>query len=1364
LRSIEMEARVQELATRLNVFTKTDTAPVASVPFEVTLDNALGDICVVPTEEDQDATLQLNKSSKTTHVNLNKLGEISLLSTKECNQSSWPELLIDRNDILESEGKQEQRVRRAALSLRINESRRQADSAVMIDARDNNPLTPSSMSRAEAREVPVSSLLATPSGEFSRGKLGNAPFRPGGMNESLTSQSRMETSHAMSKRNAEFYSTKSVENSLKALGNASDAQTYFERVPPGLHAFRDSLAQLDGNEADEAPDSLADQLESSAEEDFFIQVDETPELQNIPKLSAKERQERMMMITRSLANASDDESDGTASDLDDNLENESNSMTTLQREESNMINFELCDEQAEEIAKGLPHDSGKDVETLELEVEQIAAETAELVSRDFFSECAASSSRPWTKPFAEGSDGQVWAVTTPIDTSKFDQVVPVMAKQYPFELDDFQKQAVMHMEAGESVFVAAHTSAGKTVVAEYAIAMAIRHRTRVVYTSPIKALSNQKFRDFSLLYGANNVGLITGDVSINPAAPCLVMTTEILRSMLYRGADIVRDIEWVIFDEVHYINDRERGVVWEEVIIMLPPFVNLIFLSATTPNTVEFSSWIGRTKKRRVHVIYTDKRPVPLEHFMYATGKLHKVMDGKKQFLKDGYAAGIKALKETSLKDKSKAKAGTGGNPASKKQQEQQKQQYKISGNRSNEKTERAHWLDLIKFLNKNELLPCVTFVFSKRMCDLRAEALQSLNLTTANEKGRIMIVFAKALARLHGSDRDLPQVRRVRDMTSRGVGVHHGGLLPILKEVVEILFAQGLVKVLFATESMAIGVNLPARSVVFHSLRKHDGVQMRDLVPGEYTQMAGRAGRRGLDSVGTVIISCAFGKQPPPQDDLCRMLTGKATKLSSQFRLSYAMILSLLRVAELSVADMMKRSFSEFGTQRLIGGRDVHALIRQGEEKLAELRSKIGNICAGVGDFEKTRIEAQQLLQPLLDACLSGEMGKRASSQVLCRGRVVLVTSSRFAFAPACILGAPRSRRQRVSMLVYHPEDGSVTRELLFYSSVVFVSLFALENQDDAALSRAFIELLAKSAVDQQPCSVCQSGTPVAGSGRYLGSELPLHALDPVKELKAGDIDFVQAWRSSAELARSLLPALYSCVLCPNFQTSLGKQQQLGSLESKLLKARQAISDENLALFPDFQARIVVLQQLDFIRKGDRAVQLKGRLACEVRTADELLLTEMILDDVFGPLSPAECAAVCSALVMERRCEDEPVLTSGLERARDKMMVIVKKLDAVQRKARVELDPEYVRNAANFALMEVVYEWARGLPFRDICQLTSLEEGSIVRVITRLDETCRECRNAAKIIGDAELFAKFEKASELIKRDIIFAASLYVT
>ncbi|KAL2156821.1 hypothetical protein VTH06DRAFT_4370, partial [Thermothelomyces fergusii] len=260
--------------------------------------------------------------------------------------------------------------------------------------------------------------------------------------------------------------------------------------------------------------------------------------------------------------------------------------------------------------------------------------------------------------------GREWAHMVDVNREmpNFRELVPDMAREWPFELDTFQKEAIYHLENGDSVFVAAHTSAGKTVVAEYAIALAAKHMTKAIYTSPIKALSNQKFRDFRQTF--DEVGILTGDVQINPEASCLIMTTEILRSMLYRGADLIRDVEFVIFDEVHYVNDFERGVVWEEVIIMLPEHVSLILLSATVPNTYEFASWVGRTKQKDIYVISTPKRPVPLEHYLWGNKNIYKIVDSDKTFLEKGWKEANAALQGRDNKQKAALAQGQAAGPA----------------------------------------------------------------------------------------------------------------------------------------------------------------------------------------------------------------------------------------------------------------------------------------------------------------------------------------------------------------------------------------------------------------------------------------------------------------------------------------------------------------------------------------------------------------------------------------------------------------------------------------------------------------------------------------------------------------------------
>ena len=582
--------------------------------------------------------------------------------------------------------------------------------------------------------------------------------------------------------------------------------------------------------------------------------------------------------------------------------------------------------------------------------------------------------------------GREWAHMVDVNRNitNFRELVPNMAREWPFELDTFQKEAVYHLENGDSVFVAAHTSAGKTVVAEYAIALAAKHMTKAIYTSPIKALSNQKFRDFR--HGFDDVGILTGDVQINPEASCLIMTTEILRSMLYRGADLIRDVEYVIFDEVHYVNDLERGVVWEEVIIMLPEHVTLILLSATVPNTYEFASWVGRTKKKDIYVISTPKRPVPLEHYLWANKAMHKIVNADKKFLEKGWKEANDAL---SGKDKIKAPAvveppptqrgGANnrgpaqnqrgglqrggqqrggqqrggaqqrGGPQQRGRGQPQQGRGNIArtgrgGGRTTAAQDRNIWVHLVQHLRKEDLLPACIFVFSKKRCEENADALSTLDFCTASEKSAIHMIIERSIARLKPEDRILPQIRRLRELLSRGIAVHHGGLLPIVKEVVEILFAKTLVKILFATETFAMGLNLPTRTVVFSGFRKHDGHAFRDLLPGEYTQMAGRAGRRGLDPVGSVIIVVPGSDEAPPVATLRQMILGDPTKLRSQFRLTYNMILNLLRVEALKIEEMIKRSFSENATQALLPQHEKQ--VKLSEADLAIIKREPCEIC----------------------------------------------------------------------------------------------------------------------------------------------------------------------------------------------------------------------------------------------------------------------------------------------------------------------------------------------------------------------------------------------------------------------------------
>lgn len=423
-----------------------------------------------------------------------------------------------------------------------------------------------------------------------------------------------------------------------------------------------------------------------------------------------------------------------------------------------------------------------------------------------------------------------------LDVSKpmndFDVLVPNPAQEYSFTLDAFQKQAILKLEEHSHVFVAAHTSAGKTVVAEYAIALAKQHKTRSIYTSPIKALSNQKYRDFKKKF--QDVGLITGDIQIDPTASCLIMTTEILRSMLYCGSEVTRDLEYVIFDEVHYINDADRGHVWEEVLILLPDHVSIVMLSATVPNTMEFANWVGQTKKRKVYVISTLKRPVPLMHYLYtgSGGKskndIFLIVNGSQEFSMKGYRDAVASKeKDTKSAPNVKDSRSRGG---------QTNKSFKP--NVMNPKQEQNLWVGLIDHLEKNKKLPVVAFTLSRNRCDRNLQALQSVDLCTSSEAYHIQSYFQKCLLKLKPEDRDIPQILTLQDSLKRGIGVHHSGILPILKEIVEILFQSGHVKLLFATETFAMGVNMPAKTVIFDSHRKFDGSESRLLRAAEYVNV----------------------------------------------------------------------------------------------------------------------------------------------------------------------------------------------------------------------------------------------------------------------------------------------------------------------------------------------------------------------------------------------------------------------------------------------------------------------------------------------------------------------------------------------
>lgn len=438
-----------------------------------------------------------------------------------------------------------------------------------------------------------------------------------------------------------------------------------------------------------------------------------------------------------------------------------------------------------------------------------------------------------------------------------------------FVLDEFQEKAINYLEKNHSVVVSAATGTGKTLIADYVINKYIDSGRRIIYTAPIKALSNQKFRDFKRDYGEEKIGLLTGDVVINPDANVLIMTTEIYRNMLMSQDILIENVSYVIFDEIHFINDRERGKIWEESVIFSPAHIRFLCLSATIPNSREFASWIKEIKHHEVDVVQWDKRAVPLRHFVYDKDfGLVSVEELKQQLSKQNYL-----IEDDSITRKSKNK------------KKHKKMKAYLKGY-----VPPKHY-EVIKVLKEKNALPCFYFSFSRQDCEDKAVELSKReDFLTNSEKNFVIDYFN---THVKNEIRELESARLLKSLLIKGIGVHHAGMFPSLKEVVEELFDLKKISVLYTTETFAVGINMPAKSVCFDSLRKFDGISFRPLRSKEYYQMAGRAGRRGIDKEGWAIT--VYDRKFNSIETIERITKGDTEKLVSQFELTYNTVLNMV-------------------------------------------------------------------------------------------------------------------------------------------------------------------------------------------------------------------------------------------------------------------------------------------------------------------------------------------------------------------------------------------------------------------------------------------------------------------------------------
>nr|WP_193571144.1 DEAD/DEAH box helicase [Diaminobutyricibacter tongyongensis] len=511
-----------------------------------------------------------------------------------------------------------------------------------------------------------------------------------------------------------------------------------------------------------------------------------------------------------------------------------------------------------------------------------------------------------------------------------------------FELDPFQREACASLESGRSVLVAAPTGAGKTIVAEFAVFLAMQEPyAKVFYTAPMKALSNQKFQELVGEYGPESVGLLTGDTNINSHARIVVMTTEVLRNMLYADSDLLADLAFVVMDEVHYLADRFRGAVWEEVIIHLPQEVRMVSLSATVSNAEEFGDWL-QAVRGETDVVVSEERPVPLEQHILMRTKLIDLFD----------SSGLAATNRVNPELVQMARYG--GRPISARQMKDVGRYHSKGGRPESFRMDRA---DLVDLLQERNLLPAIFFIFSRVGCDqaVRQVLRAGVRLTEAHERDEIRAIVEERCRTLLDEDLAVLGYWEWLEGLERGVAAHHAGLLPAFKEVVEELFRRKLVKVVFATETLALGINMPARTVVLEKLEKFNGEARVPITPGEYTQLTGRAGRRGIDVEGHSVIQWQDGLDP---QSVASLASRRSYPLNSSFRPTYNMAVNLIdQFGRERTREILESSFAQFQADRAVV--DLARKVRQQEESLAGYEQAM---TCHLGDFKEYSAIRRQL------------------------------------------------------------------------------------------------------------------------------------------------------------------------------------------------------------------------------------------------------------------------------------------------------------------------------------------------------------------------------------------------------------------
>jgi ATP-dependent RNA helicase HelY len=774
------------------------------------------------------------------------------------------------------------------------------------------------------------------------------------------------------------------------------------------------------------------------------------------------------------------------------------------------------------------------------------------------------------------------------------------AEQLPFALDDFQRRACQALENGHGVLVCAPTGAGKTVVGEFAVHLALAAGRKCFYTTPIKALSNQKHNDLVARYGPERIGLLTGDQSINGDADVVVMTTEVLRNMLYANSPALHGLSHVVMDEVHFLADRMRGAVWEEVILHLPDDVRLVSLSATVSNAEEFGGWI-QTVRGDTTVVVDEHRPVPLWQHM---------MVGKRLFdLFDYRAAEAAKARRDLLVDPELLR-----HIANRREADRLADWQPRGRNRGRPSIFRPPSRpDVISTLDREGLLPAITFVFSRVGCDAAVKQClrSSLRLTSDEERVRIAEIIDRRTADLNEADLVVLDYHEWREGLLRGLAAHHAGMLPIFRHTVEELFTAGLVKAVFATETLALGINMPARTVLLERLVKFNGEQHMPLTPGEYTQLTGRAGRRGIDVEGHAVVLWNPDIDPA---EVAGLASTRTFPLRSSFAPTYNMTINLVnQMGPTQAHKLLESSFAQYQADRSVVG--LVRGVERGERVLDEIAGELGGRDAPVLDYVRLRLQISE--RERAQSRSSRLQRRKAANDALAalrRGDIITITHGRRG-GLAVVLDADRdSDDPRPLVLTEHHWAGRIS------------------SADYSGASEPMGSMQLPKRVEHR--------NPRAR--RDLASAL--------RSAAAGlDVPSVKAKRSGPPKERDVDPELSGL----REQLRLHRAHDLPDRESKARLAerylrierdneqiRQKVAAATNSLARTFDRIVVLLTERGFIdaNGGDPKVTDDGRVLARIYSESDLLVAECLRSGTWEGLDAAELASVLSAVLYESR------------------------------------------------------------------------------------------------------------------------------